>query len=217
MQITVNLTAGQRTRLQVAGRYAAILAITGAASCELALRDGTATLEEVRTAARGLSLLSAAPFNTVELLAAATCTVELVISDGRVQLNTVEGATVNVTATAPLPVSNDRGAPGQPVYVAGITYSDAPATSMVDGAAVAVTAALTGLVAANVNRKALRLTNLHATNAVAVGGAGLTWAKRCIVLQPGDTWVEERGANLAWSAICDAGQTASVTAQEVLA
>jgi hypothetical protein len=30
-------------------------------------------------------------------------------------------------------------------------------------------------------------------------------------------WIEDRGANLAWSAITDAGKAASVTAQEVTA
>jgi hypothetical protein len=52
---------------------------------------------------------------------------------------------------------------------------------------------------------------------VAIGPAGLTWAKRVIVLDVGDVWIEDRGANLAWSAICDAAKTASVTWQGITA
>jgi hypothetical protein len=96
-----------------------------------------------------------------------------------------------------------------------VTYADAPAVTLTDNAAVAVTNIEAALVAANASRRGLRITNIG-TDPVAIGFTGITWAKRCIVLDVGDTWIEERAANLAWSAICDAAKTASVTVQQVI-
>ncbi|RVU46100.1 hypothetical protein [Rubrivivax rivuli] len=70
------------------------------------------------------------------------------------------------------------------------------------------------IAAANAARRTLRICNLG-PDPVAIGAAGLTWAQRCIVLLAGDVWVEDRGGNLAWSGICEAGKNASVTWQGV--
>ena len=97
-----------------------------------------------------------------------------------------------------------------------MSIADAPAVTLQDNAAVAVAAVAVGLVAANPARRGLRFTNVGA-DPVALGFTGITWAKRCIVLNAGDTWIEDRAANLAWAAICDAAKAASVTVQEVIA
>lgn len=81
--------------------------------------------------------------------------------------------------------------------------------------AVAVTAVETALAAARVARRSIRFTNIG-TNPVAIGAPGITWARRCIILNAGDTWLEESAAALAWAAICDTAQAASITAQEVI-
>ena len=220
MQFTVNLPAGQWVQQQTAGRFFMLVEDGGQpiqVRCVLPL----ATDEEVSTARKGFMVAfgGLTQFKRVELKAAVACTVSIVISENDVDFNFFEGANVNATITNPIPVpvSNDRGGPALPIYVSGLTYSDAPATSVTNAAPVAVTAVSTAVLAANVNRKALRFCNLG-PDPVALGGPGaLTWAKRCIVLDVGDVWVEERGANVAWSAICDAAKTASVTVQEVLA
>jgi hypothetical protein len=65
----------------------------------------------------------------------------------------------------------------------------------------------TGFAPVLVNRRLTR---------VAIGSATLTWAKAAVIIQPGDTWVEERGANLAWYCITQAaGSTLGV--QEITA
>lgn len=217
MQITFNLAANVPARAVVAGKYCTILSVSLAGSITITLRNGNNIVQEVRTATRGMQLPVAEGFTVVEVVSVSACTVEIVVSNDPVIVDTFAGATVNVAAASALPVSNDRGAPGTPVYVSGITYTDAPATAVLDDTAVAVTAAVTALVTANANRKAIRFFNLDPTNAVAVGSVTLSWAKRCIVLQPGDTWVEERGSNLAWSAICNTALTATVGIQEILA
>lgn len=217
MQVPFNLQANVPARVNVSGSYVGVLSIGVAASISLTLRRGTEIVQEVYTATRGLMMGDDGGYDAIEVTATVACMVQILTSNSRITFDNVSGATVIVTALTPLPVTNDRGSPGTPVYVSGVTYTDAPATSVVDGFAVAMTAVVAAIVTANTNRKALRITNLDTVNPVAIGSTTVTWAKRCIVLQPGDTWVEERGANLAWSGICNTGLTASVTAQEVLA
>jgi hypothetical protein len=220
-QFSIMLKAGVPARQQTAGRALLILSTGAASSVGLTLNDGTQELESIRTASRGLRAEVAAPglrgFTSFDLLSAVDCTVEVVVSRGAVGLSSADGSQVLATVTnTSLAVVPDRGAPGNPVYVSGLTYSDAPATAVSGSAPVAVTPAGVAVVAANAARKGLRLRNLG-PDPVAVGGTGLTWANRCIVLDVGDMWVEERGANVAWSAIVDAGKAASLGVQEVVA
>lgn len=221
MQLSQTLAANTTVRVQYAGSYFLILDDGGSgAVVDLKFRHGSQVLEEITTAGRGTKArLSAGKFTAIDVTADRACTLQLVISDGYVDVDFFGGAKVNATIVGPLPVpvSNDRGAPGNPIYVNGTVSGVPAATAVVDDLAVAVTAAVTVLAAANANRIRLVFTNLDPTNAVAIGSPTLTWAKRAIVLQPGDTWVEERGPNLAWSAICDAGKTATVGMQEVTA
>ncbi|HEV6968846.1 hypothetical protein [Roseateles sp.] len=220
MQYTVNLTAGQTWRQQTAGGYFLLMSIAGAASIQVRLvAKGGQELENILSAGRGLKARMPAgqQFEAIEFTAAAPCAVTFIISDGFVDIDVVDGAVVTANiAGLPLPVSNDRGSPGNLLYVSAVTASDAPATAVLNDAPVACGPAIAVLAAANANRRALRFTNFG-PDPVALGAPGLTWANRCIVLQVGDSWVEERAANLAWSGITDAAKAASVGVQEVLA
>lgn len=89
------------------------------------------------------------------------------------------------------------------------------AASMLDNAAVAVADTAVPLATANSNRIELEFCNVG-TNPVAIGAAGIAWAKRCTPLEPGDSRIQGAGANLAWYAVCATGKTASVTVREVL-
>ncbi len=86
--------------------------------------------------------------------------------------------------------------------------------SISEPAAVAVTDALTAVLAADADALSVRLYN-QGPDPVAIGGAGLTWAKRAVVLEAGDSFVEEVAAALALSAICDAGGAATLGVQVV--
>lgn len=215
MQYTINLPAGQEIRAQMSGRTLALLSTGAAASVDLKLEITGFAIEELRGQKRGFKVRTPG-FDGVRFFSTVATTIEVFTSVADIDIS-LEGQTVNATITnTPLAVVPDRGAPGAPVYVSGLTYSDAPATSMLNTGPVAVTATVTAVLSANTARKAARFTNVGADD-VALGGTGLTWAKRCIVLSPGDTWVEERGANLAWVAICDTAKTAGVNVQEVMA
>jgi hypothetical protein len=156
---------------------------------------------------------------TIVLIAPVDCEVTLLTSNQNIDFNFSDGLKVTATidpSQLPLATANDKGAPGNPVYVSGITYSDAPATALIDNVAVSVTATGAAVLAALGTRKSIRFANLG-PDPVAIGFTGITWAKRSIVLNAGDVWLEDRAANMAWAAITDTAKTASVTAQEVRA
>ena len=107
---------------------------------------------------------------------------------------------------------------GEVTVLNSVSLVSERAVSFENSAAIAVTAVETPLATARLQRRSIRFTNIG-LDPVAIGAPGITmvWARRCIVLNPGDTWLEDAAAGLAWSAICDAGKTASITAQEVMA
>lgn len=217
MQFTINLKAGRRHRQQTAGRLFIIRSATSAA--DVWLYKGQEELESIDDATTGFKARVPDQFSHVELQSPIDATLVIVISGGMVDFDFITGTTINATVNGPfpLPVETTRGIlPGTPLYVAGITYSDVPATALADDVAVAIGPVAAQIVAASATRKALRIANIG-TDPMAIGAAGITWAKRCIVLYPGDVWHEDRGANLAWYAITDAAKAASATAQEVIA
>ena len=218
MQFRFNLVAGIPQNQETAGRMF-VLESTGAApTLAVTLYNGSEEIETIDAAQRGFSArLLEGSFTRVRLLSTVDTSASIIISKQNLALDFVSGSNVNaIIAGLPLPVSNDRGSPGNLMYVSGVTIDDAPAVAVADAAAVAVGAFVTAIAAANANRRELRLSNIGA-DAVAIGGGSIAWANRVVVLNPGDVWVETRGANLAWSGVCDTGKTASVTAQEVTA
>jgi hypothetical protein len=218
MQYTVFLTAGQPRNLDLSGRFFLLEDTGAAASVALKFRGPDLADEEIGVAVRGfkLSALQGA-FNRVEISAAVNAQVRIIVSQNPVDIDVIDGANVLATITGlPLQVSNDRGTPGNLLHVTAVTVADSPAVAASNNAPVPVTSAGQVVAAANAARRALRISNLG-PDPVAIGPAGITWANRCIVLLAGDVWVEDRGANLAWSAICEATKTASVTWQGVTA
>lgn len=215
MQYTINIPANQEIRAQISGRTLALLSTGAAASVDIKIEITGFAVEELRGQKRGFKVRTPG-FDGVRLFSTVATTIEVFTSVADIELS-LEGQTVSANITnTPLAVVPDRGAPGNPVYVSGVTYTDAPATSMLNTGPVAVAAVAVSVMAANAARKAARFTNVG-TDAVALGAMGITWAKRCIVLEPGDVWSEDSAAKLQWFAICDAAKTASVNVQEVMA
>jgi hypothetical protein len=218
MQQTINLAAGVRQRIERPGRYFMVLDTGVATDVEVWLFNGSQELQYMRTAERGTKMrLTDTRFTHAEMKSSVNAVCEIVASDGLVDIDLFNGAAVNATIVNPIPVpvSNDRGSPGNLLHVTAVTAADTPAVAITDLAHVAVNDTLDALVAANANRREVRFTNFG-PNPVAIGmSVGLTWAKRTIVLEVGDTHYETRAANLAWSAICNATHTADVGIQEV--
>lgn len=216
MEFQINLKAGQWTRQQTAGRMFFLIDTGAAASLELKLDMPNNADEEFSKAKRGLKArLNDGTFRGVQLRSAVDCVARFVISENDIDFSDADGATVKIQNTGtPIQVSNDRGTPGNLLYVSGVSLADAPATAVTVAAPVACGPVAVVLAAADAARRSMRLLNLG-PDPVAIGPAGLTWANRCVVLGVGDIWVEDRAANLAWSAITDAGKAASVTVQRV--
>jgi hypothetical protein len=210
--------AGVRKRIGYGGRLLLVTDTGVAPTIALKIVIALQNDEEISEAARGFKAkLEVGRFSDVELLSTVDTTVKIIVSDNDIDFNVFDGATVKALIQGlPLPVSNDRGTPGNLLFVSGVSISDAPATSVTNGAPVAVTSAGQVLVAADATRREVRFINLG-PDPVAIGPAAMTWAQRVVVLNVNDVWIETRGANLAWSGICNAATTASVGVQGVLA
>lgn len=215
MQYRITLAAGVKKRQEFNGTTLVLLSTGAATELDMQVEVTGYAVEDLRGVKTGLRLRGPG-FSGASFTSSVDCVIEVIVSAADISINYTEGATVNAQIIGTVPVSNDRGSLGNPINVVGITYADAPAVTLQDNAAVAVTDAGAALVAANANRRGLRFTNIG-TDPVTIGFTGITWAKRCIVLHNGDTWIEDRAANMAWAADCDTGTTASVTVQEVIA
>lgn len=156
-------------------------------------------------------------FTSASFTAAVDCTIEVIASMVDVRLNNQEGNSVDATVVGPFPLSvaTSRGdAAGNPLYVSGQVLGDTPCATVTDDAPIAVPAATpTDILAADPTRLEAVIYN-QGPDPVAIGMVGVTWAKRAIVLNAGDCWIEARAAAKAWAAITDAGKTATVTVQE---
>ena len=97
-----------------------------------------------------------------------------------------------------------------------VTLTPQVSATLQNNVALAITSAGANIANAAPARRSIRFGNIGA-DPVAIGAPGLTWGNRCLVLNPGDSWLEDTAQNLAWSAVCDAGKTAIITVQEVLA
>ncbi len=221
MQYTINLPANTPISQGTSGRFFLLMDTGSATSVDIAFRVHAQVAEHVTTAKRGLkaTLQQGQSFTRLDFLSTVATTITFIVSDGVVDISQLDGANVNATiANAfPLPVSNDRGSPGSPVYVNGTIAGNPTAVAIADDTPVAVAATPTvptALLAALSNRVSIRFTNTG-TNQVALGGSGLTWAKATVFLNPGDTWVEERAANLAWYGVCNTGAASTVAMQEI--
>lgn len=220
MQYTVTLQAGQPKRIDYRGRVFVLMDTGAASSIAVKLRvpgGGVRNDEEVDEATRGFGIRfdGSTRFDRVELLSSVDAVVKIIVSDNDVDYNVFDGATVNALIQGlPLPVSNDRGTPGNLLHVTGVSLTDAPATAINNLPTVACGPVAVLVKPANVNCRKARFVNLSG-DPVAIGGVGLTWATRSLVLYEGDTWPEEIAGNLAWYAITDAGKAATLGVQEI--
>ena len=148
------------------------------------------------------------------MLSAVNCQIVLTVSD---LLDIEQDGSRQLVATAPgdvLAVSNDRGSPGNPVYVSGATSVGAATVNQM--VPVAVGGVAVALVAANAARRSLRIRN-DGPGDMAIGPAGQTWANRAVVIVANETWVETDAPNIAWSAVADGVTATTARVQEVMA
>jgi hypothetical protein len=234
----IPLKAGVEYRQDVIGSIILVDAIDGAAGVDITpMRNGTPqrTMPDRRVAFKYHT-----GFDAVILKAAVDCTVSIFLTDSDVSLGFTDGSQVNVLGSVSVSNGVDQRVPvdlaGGTVTVSadnvGINNTDANAVPVVqkantkfativyqaqavtDVAAVAVTAVRAALVAADANRRGLRIRNVGA-NAVAIGGAALTYAGAAVILQPGETWNESEAPGAAWYCVCDAGMASNLNLQTI--
>jgi hypothetical protein len=205
VEYSLGLSANQQQARPAKGAYLLFTDLGAASSVVVEMRAGNVLLEKF-TAAKGdkARVEAGLQFDTLVFTSTVDTAIKFVVSNGLVDINLIEGATVTVGNSIANPVA--------------VSAVDLPAAAITDGAAGVNINDGGGvaqlIVAADVNRRALRFANIG-TDAVALGGVNVKWAGRVIVLYPGDTFVEDRAANLAWYGVTAAGTTAVVTTQEV--
>ena len=216
MQYKIICKAGLQKRQVVSGKTLVLMSLGVASSVDIVIESQGFASEEIRGVRNGLKIRGNA-FSSISITSTVDTTVEVFASNSDLSVNYVDGAEIKAQITAwpteMLHVSNDRGAPESPLYV--VSSATAPAASLNNSAHVAVGDAAVLVATANNGRLSLRLTNFG-PNPVAIGGSGLTWEMRCIVLESGDYWVDDNAQNLEWYAITDTGKAASIATQEVV-
>lgn len=125
----------------------------------------------------GFYLKPASGFDRVDITSATAQTVKIMVLDGD---GGYDHFNVDISGAASLSIKQ--------------------ATVINDLAAVSVGVAATAIVAADVTRKGLRLTNAGTVD-IYLGGAGVTVAGGAIKVGPGQTWIEDQAAPAAWYGI----------------
>ena len=97
----------------------------------------------------------------------------------------------------------------------GVAITAHVAISATNAGTVAVTATETPATAATPGCMEISFCN-RGPDPVAIGAPGLTWASRVYELAVGDILERTTGANLAWVAICNTGNTATVAVEKVM-
>jgi hypothetical protein len=197
---SIPIGAGAEVRLPYPGKMVQVVDTGAASSVNLTIEWGDQqNAENIGAVYDSFKIKSDRPFSGLIISTAVGCTVDLIISLQDISLESTRGS-----------------APGLPMYVSGLILGDTPAAAHANGAPIACGAAAVAILAANANRLEYRATN-NGADPVAIGAPGITWANRALILAPGDTWIETKGAALAWEAICDAAKTASLNIQELTA
>ena len=228
MFYTINLTANKPYTHDVPGALILIDDIIGATGVDIALVHNGREAKFVPN--RKTAFRMKAPFDAVIFRSAVACTVTVFLTFTDVSLGFADGASVNVDGQ--VKITND-GASRVPVDIgggtvnvtaSGVTVGNTDATAVPvkqlmaaavsDPAPVAVTAAATVILAALPARRGLRLRNAG-VNAVAIGGALVTFAAAAVVIQPGETWAEGDAPGAAWYGICEAGLSSTLNIQTV--
>lgn len=200
MRTNVQLAANTLTRFAVQGRFLQIVSTGAASSVTLKIEwnGNLVDVEEVGDVENYFRVRAGDTqhFSAIYLQSSVLTTLDLLVSWHDVSVSPYEGATVQLDATQiPLEVVKK-------------------ATAITDNAAANMTDAAASIIAASATRRRIVFRNTG-SNPVALGAAGITWAKRAIVINPDESWVEDDAPNLQWFGICNTGLTSTVTAQAV--
>lgn len=223
MQYTIVLKAGVKVRQMFEGSTLIIMDLGATAQLDvLNIEIGGYAKEQYRSVKRGFKYRGPV-FGGAVFQSPVDTSIEVVVSDADVSVNYQDGQAVNANIIGtvpvavqgtPLPVSTDRGQnAGAPLYVSGAVLGDTPAATITDDAPIAAGAVAVDVVTADATRLEVVFYN-QGPDPVALGMPGITWAKRAIVLNAGDAWIEARAAAQHWQAITDAAKAATVTVQE---
>lgn len=213
---SIPLLAGVPCRLDIPGKLI-LIDSTGVASgvdVEL-IKKGT---PQTKMPMRKFAFRLVADFDGVILTAPVNASVAFFLSFDDVQIGVSDGSAVSVPAG--VAITNTVGNPVNVNFTGTVTPVLGSVTSILaatvnDRAQVAVTAARSVLVAVGATRRGLRIKNVG-VNAVAIGGATLTYATAAVLIQAGETWNENEAPGAAWYCMCDVALASTLNIQDII-
>ena len=198
MQYQITLQAGIKKRQEFTGSTLVLVDLGAAPSIDMNVEIAGFAVEELRSVKRGLKI-NASGFTGASFSSPVDTTIQVIASQADLSINYQDGSKVDANISS---------------QAIELVVKDADANVCVNRSSVAVTDASGLMIEANPLRKSLRICNLGA-NPIAIGGAGISWANRCIVIFSGDTFFEDRAPHLAWFAVSEAGKASTVAMQEL--
>ena len=211
------LQAGEPFRAAVSGRVILIDDLGGAPGLDVTPNYGGRDLPTMPDRKKAFKFME--PFDGVTLKAAVDCNVGVFLSASDVSLGFADGSQVNVSGQV---VVSNSAAARVPVDLAGgnvqvtatnvginndntkpIPVQKQALTTLTDSITKAInTGAAQALISDN-TLKRLRIRNESTSARVALGGANVTMANAAIILEPGETWLEDDAPGAAWYATSD--------------
>ncbi len=211
---TLNLLAGVEQQDREGGTAFIVEAVSalGALSVTWLDKDGQrkGTITNVLA---GKRYFPGFEFGGYALVSSVDANVRMIVGYGNADV----GIVTNVTVADATIINSDANPVPVKIHtsdVDSVNVKEVLGTTITDNVAVAVTAAITDVLAALATRRSVRILNQGA-NDVAIGGAGLTWAKRVIVLGPGDMWIEDCAPGAVIKAICNAALASTIGVQVI--
>lgn len=204
----IPLLAGIPFRLDIPGKLLLIDEVGVAGSVDVEMIESGTAREKMTNRKPGFRIIDR--FDGVILTASVNTTVALFLTMEAVELGTNQ---LEISNSVSNPVNVLFAGTVAPV-VGNITNNNAAAipvqtqqlSTIVEKPAVSVGVATIALVS-DATLKRLRIRNNSAAAVVGIGSAAVTMANAAIILQPGDTWIEDDAAGAAWFAISDTAAT----------
>lgn len=203
---SIPLLAGLPHRLDIAGRLILLDSPGVAGGIDIALVNNGTPRTPMKDRQQGFRHIG--EYEGVILTAAVDTTAVLFLSFEDVDLGTNQ-----------LQITNP---PSNPVYVSftqaivplgSVTINNTNAQAayvqqqalavIVDHAAAVINTGAVQLLISDATFKRLRVRNASASARVALGGAAVTMANAAIVLEPGESWIEDDAAGADWYAVSD--------------
>ncbi|WP_322400371.1 hypothetical protein [Massilia luteola] len=214
---TITLSANKPVNMTVAGTVILIDDLGATQGLDITPSFGGRDLPKMPNRKKAFKFVE--PYDAVTLTAPVDCTVALFLSKNDVSLGFADGSLVNVsgqvvvsnTVEARVPVDIGGGTVTVTADNVGINNDDAhpvpikraALSILVDARPVVANTGAAQVLSNDATLKRLTVRNNDGAARVAIGNANVTMNTAAIILEPGDSYVEDDAAGVAWYVTSD--------------